>query len=648
MSEMLAGPVVPAATDRSGPLILTGVSSAGRAIPVSLLASLPGLMFFAGYDHLAYGLGLLAGVVLAALLIAPKLSRARAATATGALAAKFGPVTASVATLVLIAVVLPLLAAELSLLGTLGEHTLGIAYPWALIGALLLVAASALLLDDTRLGAVSALAYPLLAASLFVPLVLIASNAGGFALPHAALGHALVDLRAIEEKLLENGLVDFDTFSAHAAPFIRLAQLDVFALVLTLAFGAAVLPHLLSGLAAGRRAAATRFAGAWTALFVMILLAAVPALAVFAKLEIYGAIAKGTPLTETPSWLEAPLRSEFARLHGTSVHLLEQVTEAVRHGSQDPEKVAAAFAGKATDAQQWQALDLQTQEALLASARTVIAEPAPGIAWDVYRTTVLPAAAAAAGNEAAVLTQSGLAIEPVGLLLALPGLTGFPHVVWLLFAVAGLIATLATATSLVRAVMALGRKHPEQDAAASRPRFGLWTVVAFVIVAIAAGIAALRAVDLVTLVVSALALAGAGLFPALAVGLAWRRATAAGVIAAIIVGSGVTLYYMAGTNVFPQHFYTTWPALSNAGEAAIEEYTTLETEMREGETDEAKAAAKLALDELTHGTSTRAGVANWAGVSSASSAVFGAPVGLFVLVLVSLVTPSRRRREPTA
>jgi cation/acetate symporter len=271
---------------------------------------------------------------------------------------------------------------------------------------------------------------------------------------------------------------------------------------------------------------------------------------------------------------------------------------------------------------------------VLASART-LAEAPQASAWDVYLTSVLPAAAAAAGNEAAMLTQASLAIEPLGLLLALPELSEMPAGAALI--VPGMLAAaLVVAAALAASLLSLSRIGKRDE---STPG-GIWRARALVLAAgaVAAGLAAMRPGDLVTMVVSALSLAAAGLFPVLALGLAWKRATAAGAIAAILVGGGVTLYYDVGIQVFPAAFYRTWAPLSNAGEFAAEEFATLETEAREAESPEARSAAATALETLARGTATRRGLANWFGIDSASGAVFGVPLGLLALLLVSVLT----------
>lgn len=636
MSDIAAHP----GAERSTPLSLAGLSAAGRAVPVSLLAALPGLVYFAGYDHLAYGLGILAGVVLAGLLIAPKLSALGASGATAALRERHGRMAAVFAGLILLVVAVLLVGAELSLIARVASNVAAVPQTWTVLGAALLIAVVAVTLGDAPFRALSAIAYLLLAASLLVPLGLIAAKTHGLVFPHFAFGAVLNDLRGIEEQLLEAGAVDFDTFSAHTAPFIRLSQLDLFALVVTLALGVAVLPQLLAALASRRRPVAARLAGAWTALFVMLLLVSVPALVAFAKFEIYGLMAKATPLAELPAWLEAPLRSGFVQLYGTSLHLLDQVTEAVRGGGDNVDAVAGAFAAKAEVLGRWQALDPQIQEAMVASARTLVAEPSAS-SWIIYLTSVLPAASAAAGNETAALTQAALAIEPLGLLFAVPGLTGFPMEIAILFVATAVCACVAMSASLARSVADFGlAAAPDEQRPAN-------LLLSLVVVAAAVGVALLQPEDLGALAVSALAIAAAGLFPALSAGLSWRRATAAGVVAAMILGVGTTGYYIVATKFFPATFYATWPQLSNAGDAAIEEFTALETEAREGENDEAREVAAKALQDLIGGTASREALANWAGVDRASSAVFGVPVGLLALLLVSAVTPSRRRRgEP--
>ncbi|MDP1910784.1 MAG: hypothetical protein Q8K85_20985, partial [Hyphomicrobium sp.] len=49
----------PAEAYTASPMV-SGLSAAALAVPVALIAALPGLVYAAGFDHLAYGIGLLA------------------------------------------------------------------------------------------------------------------------------------------------------------------------------------------------------------------------------------------------------------------------------------------------------------------------------------------------------------------------------------------------------------------------------------------------------------------------------------------------------------------------------------------------------------------------------------------------------------
>jgi cation/acetate symporter len=625
MTETVAAPVA-----RTTAVALGGLSAGARAIPTALLASLPGLVYLAGFDHLAYGLGLLAGIVMAGLLIAPQVARPGAATVPDALGRRFGSIAAGAAGVVIVLVVLPLLTAELILVGIVSEAAFGMPYLAALPAALAASGAIALFTDERTFGRMAIAAFALFAASLLVPLALMAMKEGTL-LPHLVYGHTLSAIGAMEEKLVENGLVDFDTFSMHTTPFLRLSGLDLIALVVSVALGTAVLPQLVGALAAGRPPAAVRVTGAWTAFFAMLVLIAVPALAAYAKHEIYGAMTRGTPLAELPGWLKASLQAGVARIHGTSPYLLSAVADAVRAGHADAAAVSN-FLVDATASAQWNALDDATRNLVLEAARVVAG--GTGTVWEVYGTSLLPAAAAAAGNDAALLSQAALVLEPVGLMLAIPGLAGLSGWGATLLMLGVLALPLVMAAALLRAALPFRRKGSSS-----------WRtlVPTIAMAAFAAGLATLRPMDIVTIVVSAMSLAAAGLFPALAVGLVWKRATAAGVIAAMLVGGGVTLYYNVGIQVFPAAFYRTWAPLSNAGEFASEEFATLETEVRDAEGDDARAVAQDALDTLARGTATRRGLANWFGIDSAAGAIFGVPLGLVVLVLISLATPARAR-----
>lgn len=619
-----------------------GLSAAGLAIPAALLVSLPGLVFVAGSDHLAYGAGLLGGIVLAGLLVAPRIAAAGATGIWDALHRRFGKGASLPAAVVVALAALPLLVVEFSLLGRVAEGMLGVSDAPAVFIAFVAVALVATAASARAFAWLSALACALVAASLLVPLALLAAHDPGTLWPHVAHADALDRIRALEETLIEAGRVDFETFAAHATPFGRLDRANVLGLIAALALGMAVMPPLIAHLAAPQRARARGLAGAWTAFFVMLLLLAAPLLAACAKLAIYAAMAADTPLANLPSWLEAPLTAGVARIHGTSVAILTEVARTVAAGATDAAGVAAHLAiGAPSLETRWLALAAEVQEAIVTAAQSLAAAPHAASAWDLYQSLVVPAAARAAASEAPVLTQAALSMDPLGLWLALPALAGAPHILTPLMAAGALLAALVMMAALARVLLALG-----QGEDAGHGSGGSWphVVPALAATAIAAALAALlRPGDLAPMVVASLSLLAAGLFPVLAVGLAWRRTTATAAAVSIVLGAGVSLYYDVGIQAFPAAFYETWPGLSNAGEYAIEEFVARREAVATAADATARAAAQTALDDWARGTPTRPGLANWLGIESASGAVFGVPAGLAALVLISLATARRRR-----
>ncbi len=138
----------------------------------------------------------------------------------------------------------------------------------------------------------------------------------------------------------------------------------------------------------------------------------------------------------------------------------------------------------------------------------------------------------------------------------------------------------------------------------------------------------------------AFSLAAAGLFPALVLGIWWKRTTTAGAIAGIAAGFAVCVYYLVATRYFAPSFYETWGWLSNATAEGAARYAELKAAVAAAAPD-AQAAAFKAFD--THAQV----LANWWGIKNISAAAFGLPVGFAVMIVVSLMTkaPSKEIQD---
>jgi cation/acetate symporter len=199
------------------------------------------------------------------------------------------------------------------------------------------------------------------------------------------------------------------------------------------------------------------------------------------------------------------------------------------------------------------------------------------------------------GNNDGILQLTEFIINQDIIVLSMPEIAGLPYVVSGLVAAGGLAAALSTADGLLLAIAnALSHDiyYKMIDPRASTMRRLLVARVLLVGVAIiAAAVAGTRPSGIIQMVAWAFSLAAGGLFVPLVMGIWWKRTTAAGAIAGMICGFGITLFYLVATRYFDMPL--------------------------------------------------------WFGIRNISSALFGLPVAFLVTWLVSLMTsaPSREMQE---
>jgi cation/acetate symporter len=183
------------------------------------------------------------------------------------------------------------------------------------------------------------------------------------------------------------------------------------------------------------------------------------------------------------------------------------------------------------------------------------------------------------------------------IVLAAPEIGGLPYWVTCLVAAGGLAAALSTADGLLLTIAnALSHDiyfrtlNPQATAAT---RVIASKVLVMVVALLAASIAALKITDILQFVSAAFSLAAAAFFPALVLGIFWRRTTRAGAVAGMLTGLGVCLWYL-GTNapLLRSLLGVHWPLAD----------------------------------------------CQWWGVDAVAAGVFGVPLGAAVMVVVSLLT----------
>ena len=559
--------------------IAGGASIAADALTGAFFLAVPGAVFAAGHDGLAYALGLGAGGLLMQLLIAPRFAETGAASLPDLLSRRFpGPVVSTLALTIITASMVALLAAGLMAAGLTGTRLLGIEFTTATLAAAGAMLACFIVRGAGGASAVNGLIYPLLLAALLVPLIIVSAQWYGLPLPQIAYSNSLWQLQGIEESLLTQELADPSFMKPMMTAFLSLTPVNFAGIVFALAAGIAVLPSLLAPPLAATSARSARHTALWGLVFLAVLLALAPALATFARQAIATLISDRTPIANLPAWIFAYGKLGLVEICGQAATSAAAVTQAC---------------------------------------------------------AALPDASPA-------LRLQDVAINPDVVTLAFPEIVGLSGALTGLIGVAGLACVLATAhaplTAIVRALdIEVAGAHEEPSRGA---RLGSYAVAAAVIAA-SATLATVRPAGIIDLATSSAVIAAAGLFPAVVAALWWGRASAWGTAAGMLAGVAALLIYLVGRHSFAVPFFEATSILSSGGEQGRQYFDELKDAWLAAEPGAAKDAAWTALN--THAQS----VADWWGISGPATVLLALPVGFLVLVLVSLLTPVRRRAETT-
>jgi cation/acetate symporter len=145
--------------------------------------------------------------------------------------------------------------------------------------------------------------------------------------------------------------------------------------------------------------------------------------------------------------------------------------------------------------------------------------------------------------------------------LGMPEIAGLPFVITGLVMAGGLAAALSTADGLLLTIAnAFSHDlyyHVIDPKASLTKRLTITKVLLVVTALIAAWVATYRLAIIVELVAWAFSLAAASFFPALVMGIWWKRANKAGACTGMIVGLAITAYYMIGSRFYGVSWFGT-------------------------------------------------------------------------------------------
>ena len=151
-------------------------------------------------------------------------------------------------------------------------------------------------------------------------------------------------------------------------------------------------------------------------------------------------------------------------------------------------------------------------------------------------------------NRDGILQLAELSLNPDVVVLATPEIAGMPYVVSGLVAAGGLAAALSTADGLLLTITS-ALSHDVyyrvfRPQSSTQLRLVISKSLLLVVAVLAAMVAAQKPGTILAMVAWAFSIAGSAFFPALVLGIFWRRATRAGALSGMIVGLLVAVYYI--------------------------------------------------------------------------------------------------------
>lgn len=552
---------------RRVPALYNGMATGADWMSAASFVGMAGTLFLLGYDGLAWVLGWTGGFVLVSILIGPYLRKFGAYTVPDFMAFRFGGNTARmIAVIVLVCCSFTYVTAQIFGTGIIASRFLGMQFEVAVFAGLAGILLCSMLGGMRAVTWTQIAQYIVLIIAYLTPIIILSTKKYGIPIPELTYGNAIADITAREQQMLATGLATAAGLKPHIQPFINYTPLNFFGIVICMMIGTASLPHILMRYFTTPTVREARQSVAWSLLFIFLLYFSAPAYAAFSKLEVYTNII-GRDLTQVRPWMFTWGELGLIQICG---------------------KNAASI------------------DAIVAACKAIAGHPG-------------------------VVRLQDFVINTDVIVLSTPEIAGLPYVISGLVAAGGLAAALSTADGLLLAIAnALSHDvyYKMVDPSAPTVRRLLVARILLLVVAVAAAYtASTRPGDILAMVGWAFSLAMAGNFPALIMGVWWKRTTAAGAVAGMIAGFGLCVFYLVVTRYFP-----------GAGVAYFGMSSLTNPATGLPLVDLAKAmAAPGAMDSWVLVTHPLASKVGWFGLTNIAAGLLGMPVGFLVIYVVSLM-----------
>ena len=503
------------------PAIANGAATAADWMSAASFIGMAGLISFKGSDGAVYLMGWTGGYVLLALLLAPYLRKFGHYTVPDFIAARYYSETARVvAAICAIFVSITYVAGQMKGVGIVFSRFLEVPLEIGVIIGMLIVGFFAVLGGMKGITWTQVVQYFILILAFLIPSIAISGMLTDSYIPQ--IGFASSDI----SQKLNDVLIDLGE-KEYTQPFNSFTQLNVICITAALMFGTAGLPHVIVRFYTVKDVRAARYSAVWAILFIAILYTTAPALGMFARYNLIKSMHNAR--IENISMDVGQTTHGFGRASDAERQRLKWLEEGI---SATPIYNLISADGEHLDwATQWQRTGLLKFEDL---------DEDGSISLKLMDHT---------SDDGKTVTRSELAkIDKDIIVLSTPEVAGLPPWVIALVAAGGLAAALSTAAGLLLVISSslahdLFVRFVTPNASESQKL--LIGRIAIIFGILIAGYFGIYPPGFVSEVVAfAFGLAAASFFPAIFLGIFFKRANRAGAVAGMIIGLVFTLVYI--------------------------------------------------------------------------------------------------------
>jgi cation/acetate symporter len=561
---------------RRVPAFYNGMATGADWMSAASFVGMAGSLFLLGYDGIAWVLGWTGGFVLVSILVGPYLRKFGAYTVPDFMSFRYGGNFARfLAVIVLVCCSFTYVTAQIYGTGIIASRFLGMKFEVAVFVGLVGILLCAMLGGMRAVTWTQIAQYIVLIIAYLVPIIILSTQHYGIPIPELTYGKAIQEITAREGQMMASNLATLctaqscppGTLRPHIQPFLNYTPLNYFGIIFCMMVGTASLPHILMRYFTTPSVREARQSVAWSLLFIFLLYFSAPAYAAFSKLEVYTNII-GRDLESIRPWMFTWGQLGLIQVCGKNASSVADVVAACK-----------AIAGH------------------------------PG-----------------------VLRFQDFVINTDVIVLSTPEIAGLPYVISGLVAAGGLAAALSTADGLLLAIAnALSHdiyyKMLDPNAATIR-RLTVARVLLFFVAVAAAYLASTRPSDILAMVGWAFSLAMAGNFPALTLGIWWKRTTTMGAVCGIIAGFGLCIFYLVVTRYFPQ------AGVNYFGMSSLLNPVTNQPLINVAQV---LADARWVADVPASAANPMANRVGWFDLNNINCGLLGMPLGFLVMIAVSLM-----------